>query len=135
MLDGRPGAFHSSEIAFVFDNADRCVNLTGGLPEVLDLSTTISRAWVHFARHGDPGHPGLPAWPAVSDGEAPDDGLRHPVPGEGRPRRRRAKGGRRNLTTLARVAAIARPRRGTHRQCDDWRRGHAARAQGIGRPR
>src|SRR5262249_1404181 len=39
MLDGRPGAFHSSEIAFVFDNADRCVNLTGGRPEALELST------------------------------------------------------------------------------------------------
>jgi hypothetical protein len=43
MLDGRRGVFHSSEIAFVFDNADRCVHLTGGLPEALDLS----RAWVH----------------------------------------------------------------------------------------
>ena len=71
MLDGRPGAFHSSEIAFVFDNADRCVNLTGGLPEALDLSTRMSRAWVHFARHGVPGHPGLPSWPAVAEGKVP----------------------------------------------------------------
>src|SRR5262249_2022699 len=71
LLDGRPGAFHSSEIAFVFDNADRCVNLTGGLPEALDLSTRISRAWVHFARHGDPNHPGLPTWPAVAGGKVP----------------------------------------------------------------
>ncbi len=70
-LDGRPGAFHSSEIAFVFDNADRCVNLTGGLPEALDLATTISRAWVHFARHGDPGHNGLPAWQPVFPGKLP----------------------------------------------------------------
>jgi para-nitrobenzyl esterase len=70
-IDGRPGAFHSSEIAFVFDNADRCVNLTGGLPEVLDLSTRISRAWVQFARLGDPNHPGLPPWPAVSEGKTP----------------------------------------------------------------
>ncbi|MGE3818856.1 MAG: carboxylesterase/lipase family protein [Isosphaeraceae bacterium] len=71
MLEGRPGAFHSSEITFVFDNADRCVNLTGGLPEVIDLSTRMSAAWVHFARHGVPGHPGLPTWPAVSDGKLP----------------------------------------------------------------
>ena len=69
MLVGRPGAFHSSEIAFVFDNADRCVNLTGGRPEALELSTNMSRAWVQFARHGDPSHPGLPAWPAVSPGK------------------------------------------------------------------
>jgi para-nitrobenzyl esterase len=71
MLDGRPGAFHSSEITFVFDNADRCVNLTGGLPEALDLSTKISEAWVRFARHGDPGHAGLPPWPAVAEGKVP----------------------------------------------------------------
>ena len=69
MLDGRSGAFYNSEIAFVFDNADRYVNLTGGLPEALDLSTRMSRAWVHFARPGDPGHAGLPAWPAVSGGK------------------------------------------------------------------
>src|SRR5262249_43482791 len=71
MLEGRPGAFHSSEIAFVFDNADRCVNLTGGLPAVLDLSTKISEAWVHFARHGDPSHAGLPSWPALTEGKLP----------------------------------------------------------------
>jgi para-nitrobenzyl esterase len=71
MFDGRPGAFHSSEIAFVFDNADRCVNLTGGLPEAIDLSTKMSGSWVHFARHGDPGHSGLPSWPAVSEGKVP----------------------------------------------------------------
>jgi para-nitrobenzyl esterase len=71
LLDGRPGAFHSAEIAFVFDNADRCVNLTGGVPAALDLSTKTSRAWVQFARSGDPGHPGLPAWPAVSGGKLP----------------------------------------------------------------
>lgn len=71
MLDGRPGAFHSSEIAFVFDNAGPCVNLTGGLSDAIDLSTRISRAWVQFARHGDPNHPGLPAWPALTAGKLP----------------------------------------------------------------
>jgi carboxylesterase type B len=29
------------------------------------------RTAIHFARHGDPGHPGLPAWPAVSGGKIP----------------------------------------------------------------
>jgi para-nitrobenzyl esterase len=71
MLDGRPGAFHSAEIAFAFDNADRCVNLTGGLPEALELSTKVSEAWVRFARHGDPSHAGLPSWPAVTEGNLP----------------------------------------------------------------
>jgi para-nitrobenzyl esterase len=66
MLDGRPGTFHSCEIAFVFDNADLCVNLSGGLPEALTLSTRVSQAWVNFARHGNPNHSGLPNWPAFT---------------------------------------------------------------------
>lgn len=64
MLDGRPGTFHACEIAFVFDNADRCVRQTGGGAAALALSTNISRAWVNFARHGNPNHAGIPHWPA-----------------------------------------------------------------------
>ncbi|HEY1313500.1 MAG TPA: carboxylesterase family protein, partial [Steroidobacteraceae bacterium] len=33
ILNGRPRAFHCSEIAFVFDNTDRCDTMTGGVPE------------------------------------------------------------------------------------------------------
>jgi para-nitrobenzyl esterase len=62
MLDGRPRAFHSCEIAFVFDNADLCVNLTGGRPDALALAAQVSGAWVNFARKGDPNHSGLPKW-------------------------------------------------------------------------
>jgi para-nitrobenzyl esterase len=36
MLDGRPRAFHSCEISFVFNNADLCVNYSGGTPELTD---------------------------------------------------------------------------------------------------
>lgn len=63
MLDGRPGAFHSSEIPFVFDNVDRCENYTGGVPEASRLSAQISQAWINFARYGDPYHDDLPVWP------------------------------------------------------------------------
>ena len=66
MLDGRPKAFHSAEIAFVFDNADLCVNLTGGRPEALHLAAQMSGAWVHFARNGNPNHSGLPKWPSYT---------------------------------------------------------------------
>jgi para-nitrobenzyl esterase len=66
MLDGRPRAFHSCEIAFVFDNADLCVNLTGGASEAIELGHRVSQAWVHFAHHGDPNHSGLPRWPAYT---------------------------------------------------------------------
>jgi para-nitrobenzyl esterase len=64
VLDGRPGTFHACEIAFVFDNGDRCVRQTGGVKEALDLSSQVSRAWVNFARHGNPDHAGIPHWPA-----------------------------------------------------------------------
>jgi para-nitrobenzyl esterase len=64
VLDGRPGTFHACDIAFVFDNVDRCVRQTGGVPAALALSTQTSRAWVNFARHGNPDHAGLPHWPA-----------------------------------------------------------------------
>lgn len=63
MLGGTPGCFHSAEIAFVFDNADLCVNQTGGGQEALDLATRVSRAWIAFARSGNPNHAGLPRWP------------------------------------------------------------------------
>lgn len=63
-LDGRPGTFHSAEIAMVFDNADKCVNYSCGSAEGLALSTIMSRAWTSFARSGNPKHRGLPDWPA-----------------------------------------------------------------------
>ena len=64
MLDDRPGTFHACEIAFVFDNAGRCVQQTGGGREALALSTQVSQAWIHFARNGNPNHGALPHWPA-----------------------------------------------------------------------
>src|SRR5262249_61507855 len=70
VLDGRPRAFHCSELAFVFDNTDRCAPMTGGGPEPRELAAKVSEAWIHFARTGDPNHPGLPKWPAFR----PDEG-------------------------------------------------------------
>lgn len=66
MLDGRPGTFHSSEIAFVFDNADLCTRYSGGGPEALALSSKMGAAWAAFAREGKPGHDRLPQWPAYT---------------------------------------------------------------------
>lgn len=64
ILDGRPRAFHCAELPFVFDNAERCETMTGGGPEARALAAKISDAWIHFARTGNPNHPGIPHWPA-----------------------------------------------------------------------
>jgi para-nitrobenzyl esterase len=65
-LDGRPGTFHSSEIAFVFDNAELCPRYAGRSADALKLSSAMGEAWAGFARAGKPGHRGLPDWPAYT---------------------------------------------------------------------
>jgi para-nitrobenzyl esterase len=66
VLDGRPLAFHESELPFVFDNTDRCAPITGGGPGPRALAAKVSDAWVQFARGGNPNHRGLPDWPAFT---------------------------------------------------------------------
>jgi para-nitrobenzyl esterase len=69
VLDGRPRAFHCSELPFVFNNTDRAAAMTGGGPEARELGGRVSDAWIAFARKGDPNHPGLPKWPAFTPKE------------------------------------------------------------------
>jgi para-nitrobenzyl esterase len=71
VLDGTPLAYHCSELAFAFDNIDRCANATGGTAEARDLAAKVSQAWIQFARTGSPNHGGLPRWPAVSANTLP----------------------------------------------------------------
>jgi para-nitrobenzyl esterase len=62
MLDGRPMAFHCSELAFVFNNTARCERMTGDGEAARALAAKMSDAWVAFARTGDPNVKGLPRW-------------------------------------------------------------------------
>lgn len=68
---GGLGACHALEVPFVFDNLDRPgVELfVGPLNDgARRLASVTSAAWLAFARAGDPGHEGLPEWPAYEPG-------------------------------------------------------------------
>ena len=60
VLGGRLGARHALEIPFVFDTPDLGHQQMLGGPSARTLqhrADTVHRAWVEFARHGDPGWP------------------------------------------------------------------------------
>ncbi|MBO0948969.1 carboxylesterase/lipase family protein [Fibrella forsythiae] len=61
--DGLYKSMHCMEIPFAFDNISRCEEMTGGGKEAHTLADKMSRAWVAFARTGNPNHKGLPTWP------------------------------------------------------------------------
>ncbi len=62
---------HTLDIPFVFDNPDSARQLTGDGEERYALADKMSRAWVSFARTGNPNHAGLPSWPAYDANRRP----------------------------------------------------------------
>jgi para-nitrobenzyl esterase len=54
---------HCIELPFVFNNVERCQEMTGGGKEAIALAAKMSDAWINFARTGNPNHKGLPVWP------------------------------------------------------------------------
>ncbi|MFB2561246.1 carboxylesterase/lipase family protein [Sphingobium sp. sgz301303] len=64
-LDGVAGAWHTAELAFVFDNTALCDQGTGNTPEAQKLARTMATAWANFARTGNPSQPGL-AWTSTN---------------------------------------------------------------------
>ena len=65
MLDGRLKSPHALEISFVFDTVQTSA-LTGDSPTRFALADKMSRAWLAFARTGNPNHEGIPNWPPYS---------------------------------------------------------------------
>jgi para-nitrobenzyl esterase len=57
--DGKLRTYHTLEIPFVFDNVDECKSMTGSGEDRYALAERMSKAWVAFARTGNPNHPGL----------------------------------------------------------------------------
>jgi para-nitrobenzyl esterase len=66
ILDGIFKSVHCLEIPFVFNSIDHALYHTGGGPEAYALATSVSGAWVRFARTGNPNGSGLPEWPAYT---------------------------------------------------------------------
>jgi para-nitrobenzyl esterase len=58
-LDGVAGAWHTSELAFCFDNTKRCEQGTGNTLEAQALAKKMATAWANFAATGNPSQPGL----------------------------------------------------------------------------
>ena len=59
---GRLRAMHCMDIPFAFDNVDNSQAIVGNGADRQPRADRMSRAWVNFARGGDPNHAGLPRW-------------------------------------------------------------------------
>jgi len=62
------GAFHSSELWYVFGTLDRCWRslVPGFVPEDYQLSRRMTDYWTNFAKTGDPNGPTVPEWPVFT---------------------------------------------------------------------
>lgn len=61
------GMPHGVDVPYVFGTLDRSdPKLTAG---DWAISETVSTYWTHFARHGDPNGPGVPAWPRFTESD------------------------------------------------------------------
>jgi len=65
MLDGVPGAWHTADLQFCFDNTRRCEQGTGNTPEAQALAKKMAASWAAFAATGKPNIPGL-TWEATN---------------------------------------------------------------------
>jgi len=59
ILDGLPGAWHTAELQFCFDNTKRCEQGTGNTPEAQALATKMASSWAAFAATGNPSLPAI----------------------------------------------------------------------------
>ena len=59
ILDGVPGAWHTADLQFCFDNTKRCEQGTGNTPEAQTLAKKMASSWAAFAATGNPSIPNL----------------------------------------------------------------------------
>src|SRR5579862_6695829 len=70
VLEGKLKSPHALEIPFVFDTVETS-GLTGDLPTRFALADKMSRAWLAFARTGNPNCKDIPNWPPYSTEQRP----------------------------------------------------------------
>lgn len=66
VLDGVAGSWHVADVHMAFFNVDRQPQSFGGGEAARSMSYNVARSFVNFARTGNPGHSGLPDWPAFT---------------------------------------------------------------------
>lgn len=66
ILGGFPMSYHTSEITFVMNSLALTETAHGNGDEAKALADKMSRAWVAFAKTGNPNVDGLPDWPAYT---------------------------------------------------------------------
>ncbi len=71
------GAFHASELSYVFDNLHACPWLIDDADRA--LARLASSYWINFVKTGDPNGPGLPRWPSYRSAGAPVMALAEPA--------------------------------------------------------
>ena len=67
ILDGIPGAWHTADLQFCFDNTKRCEQGTGNTAEAQALAKKMASSWAAFAASGNPNIPGLSWAPTDPD--------------------------------------------------------------------
>jgi hypothetical protein len=87
ILDGLPGAWHTAELQFCFDNTKRCEQGTGNTPEAQALAKKMASSWAAFAATGKPSIPGLnwESWVEQQIREGQERGEFDSLPGHGKP--------------------------------------------------
>lgn len=70
-FEGRPGAFHSAELPFVFANSELVPQISGGGSRGRSFAVRMAGLWASFARTGRPRAAGVPDWPPVGAGQIP----------------------------------------------------------------
>jgi para-nitrobenzyl esterase len=77
------GAYHASELQYIFNILETPVPNPGLAPAQQELSGAMVGYWTRFAHTGDPNANGAPAWPLYGSSSDQFQSLRPPIPAAG----------------------------------------------------